>query len=63
MQGPESVQASAGGAFGSVYRFFVTSYSVAMHVQSGMHEAVLAPLRRSASPAVCQGELWLSFQH
>lgn len=42
-----------------VYTNPVTAYSVGMHVQSDLHEAVLAPLRRPASSAVSLGELWL----
>jgi hypothetical protein len=38
-----------------VYTFFVTPYSVGMHVQSDLHEAVLAPLRHPASSAVSWG--------
>jgi hypothetical protein len=36
----------------AVYTYPVTAYSVGMHVQSDLHEAVLAPLRRPASSAV-----------
>ena len=42
-----------------VYTFFVTFYSVGMHVQSDSHEAALAPLRRPASSARKRGNQWL----
>lgn len=47
---------------GAVYTFLVTAYSGGMHVQSDLHEAVLAPLRAPHHlPFHSLGDLWLSF--
>ncbi len=46
----------------AVYTFLVTAYSGGMHVQSDLHEAVLAPLRAPHHlPFHSLGDLWLSF--